>query len=61
MRAERTREILERMGVIPPGDDEAWERQRAHDEELADIGWRKHALERAAEREAAQRRNGAES
>ena len=24
MRAQRTREILERMGVIPEGDDEAW-------------------------------------
>ena len=42
------------MGVIPEGDDEAWERQRAHDEELADIGWRRHALERAAERERAE-------
>ena len=52
MRAERDRHIMERSGMIPVGDDEAWERVRARDRQLAE----ERCLE--LEREAAERRNG---
>ena len=64
IRAERTRELMERSGMIPVGDDEAWEREMALDEERAEATMRRHIAEREraeAERKAAERRNGAES
>ena len=57
IRAARTRELMERSGMIPVGDDEAWARQQALDEQHAEE--RCLELEREqAEREAAERRNG---
>ena len=49
-REERAREMMERMGMIPVGDDDAWERELARDRET----WRERGRE--IERADAERR-----
>ena len=60
MRAQRTRELLERSGMIPVGDDEAWEQVRERDRQRAEercLELEQAAAERAERERSASKRS----